>query len=530
MPGEKVTFRRVPLPQAAPPHLSGYLSRDPALGPLYEHFPLPESWKKLEPSRPRPVSRETARAMERLSADAMADEKALFVLAGQQPGVLLGPALALYKLLSLTALAHSVEKETGRTVIPLFWIASHDSDRDEVASVVIPGREGEPSTHTFPFPERPQRFQVGELPVSPPEWRSFLEAIGKELPDTGYAAPLLHELESLREEEVSLTEHFARLCRFFLPAPPVFFYDGRDAEVEETGRALMAGVVRRAAKAGDALREGAALLEKAGFRAPLPPREDRLPLFLVENSVRIPLSRDGERVRPEGGDPVDAARLAGGIEDGSIRATPSAALRPIVQDGIFPNAATVVGQSELLYHAQLGPLYDLLGVRRPLLVPRCSFFLLPGYAEKRLAKIGMAAEDLLGEEGGSPSAKELAPHADTFSDSVEEAVARFFERIDRSAPGAVAAADPLRTKVQREAAKTKDRALKMADRAGENRRNLVHRLRQELMPGGKAQELATSPLFFFARYGPAWIDALREEIHVGDGAPYLLYVGGGGEA
>ena len=141
-----------------------------------------------------------------------------FVIAGQQPGVLVGPCLALYKLLSLIALARTLGVDEDHPVLPLFWIASHDSDRDEVASVVIPGKEGEPEGHVFPFPERHHRYQVGGLPLSPERWSTFVDEIGERLPPTEHREPLLRELKLLLSEEISLSAHFLRLCRFLLAA------------------------------------------------------------------------------------------------------------------------------------------------------------------------------------------------------------------------------------------------------------------------------------------------------------------------
>jgi len=51
---------------------------------------------------------------------------------------------------------------------------------------------------------------------------------------------------------------------------------------------------------------------------------------------------------------------------------PNVALRPLLEDFVFPHAARVAGPTELLYHDELAPAYEVLGIYRPRLVPRLS--------------------------------------------------------------------------------------------------------------------------------------------------------------
>ncbi|RPJ45361.1 MAG: bacillithiol biosynthesis BshC, partial [Candidatus Latescibacterota bacterium] len=103
-----------------------------------------------------------------------------------------------------------------------------------------------------------------------------------------------------------------------------------------------------------------------------------------------------------------------------------------------------------------------------------------------------------------------------------------FEAIDLASPGAVPPEDPSRTRLPREAARLAERALRLADKAGENRRSKLHRIRGELFPRGKPQERVISFLHAVARFGPEAPEAIAGEIRAGEGWPEVFVVERGG--
>jgi uncharacterized protein YllA (UPF0747 family) len=76
------------------------------------------------------------------------------------------------------------------------------------------------------------------------------------------------------------------------------------------------------------------------------------------------------------------------------RFSPAAALRPVLQDLVFPVAATVLGPGEMAYWSQLGPLHDHHEAVWPMIVPRASFTLVDRAGEKALRKLRIGPADL----------------------------------------------------------------------------------------------------------------------------------------
>ena len=532
-----------PVPDAAPsPFRRAYLRGEERLKDLYP--PRLESMNdaaSLEPTTAGPVDPGLANRVIRLNRERGAGESrddrlrlvgesgTRFVLAGQQPGLLLGPHLTLYKLLSLAALARAIGRSRGESVVPLFWIASHDADREEIDSVTVPGEQGDPRTVRFPFAPRPKRTEVGACTLSPDEWVSFLDRLRGLLPPTEFRDPLFDRLSPLVGEETGITELFVSVAHTLLPDGEIIFVDGRDAIETPAGRELLAAAVRTPRETIAALAEGGALLERAGVEPPLPVGGERLPFFLLDGDERVPLyagDREGT-VRTERGEQHGAAELAEQIEKGDVRATPSAALRPVLQDRVFPNLATLVGHSELVYHGMLGPLYDRFGVRRPPLVPRASWTILSRRSSDRLAKIGLTPEQLLAGKDGTAPGNAKGNRIDEIAGTIADLASEMVAEAERSAPGSVPSSDPARTRLAKEAGRTAERLHRFVDRAGENRRNLVHRVRNEILPGGKAQELVLSAICSLARFGPDLAGAIGERTEPDHPEPGLIIVGKG---
>ncbi|MFH1276992.1 MAG: bacillithiol biosynthesis BshC [Candidatus Eisenbacteria bacterium] len=536
MAAEAAPLRRRPFPAAAGDHLRDYWAGAERLRELYPHFPLARPVRTGEATSAGPVDGETARRIAGLNEAAggpparglghLGGAPTRFVLAGQQPGLLLGPPLAAYKMMSAAALARSLDGEDA-PVVPLFWIASHDSDLPEVDGVVVPGPEGDPRTIRYPFRGGHLRRRVGTLTVAPEEWRSFLAGLRDALPPTGFRDECIALAESLTGgEETTLTLLFARLARRFFPKTDLLFFDGGDAEIDPRGRAVLAAAARRPGAASEALRAGAARLRERGIEPPLPAEPGRALFFLLEGETRVPVLFDEDGIGPESGERMSPGELAGRIEEGTVRATPNAALRPVVQDAVFPNAATVVGLSELVYHGELGPLYDLMGVRRPLLVPRAGYAVVPARTEEKLRDLGLEWEDLFAGEEPSGRGGAAGTGEGRFLTGAKEILAAYLEETERRSSGAVPPDDPARSRFLKEAERTVRRVRKLADRAGENRRNRIHRARQEILPGGKPQEAAISFFSLAARFGLRIAEDLARMTGPEEPVPHLVTVGG----
>jgi uncharacterized protein YllA (UPF0747 family) len=247
-------------------------------------------------------------------------------------------------------------------------------------------------------------------------------------------------------------------------------------------------------------------MQEAGYRGPIQDGSLRNGLFSLDQGIRVPF---------EGSDD----ELLGRIDDHPETLSPNVTLRAPVQDFLFPNVATVGGPSEIAYHAQLVPQYELLGVPMPVLFPRFAATLVPTgvreLAERRREPLEAFVRDF--DETLRRTADRALP------EPAREAMERLDHGVEQAfepAREAAAAIDPRLDDAFRDAARrAREAAAKARDkvtaslRAAETRRDpAVKSYREFLRPRGVPQERVISALVLF----------LESEAHPLDGLSRAL--------
>ncbi len=85
------------------------------------------------------------------------DEQSVVVIGGQQAGLFTGPLYTIHKIISIIVLAKQQEKQLGKPVVPLFWIAGEDHDYLEINHLFV---EKNRSIQKKIYSERPTNKQM----------------------------------------------------------------------------------------------------------------------------------------------------------------------------------------------------------------------------------------------------------------------------------------------------------------------------------------------------------------------------------
>ncbi len=254
------------------------------------------------------------------------------VVTGQQIGAGWTPALSVAKALAALAEARRIGAEAR------YWLADEDHDRAEVASTVGL-QEGRLTRHRFRF-NAPEGTATGWLPWGTSQ-QLEAERLWGELP-----AP---DEPTLRGHVLKLGEPLWQLgLRPFSPTDPAL------------REPIQADLQRwRSLDLEATLSHQAERLEAEGAPLPLDPRQQSA-WFSLD-----PLS--GLRRRLELGEPCPQGHWL----------SPGAALRPLMQSLLLPVAAAVLGPSERAYWRLAEPLWDLVKLPTPRIIPRPSVIVLP---------------------------------------------------------------------------------------------------------------------------------------------------------
>jgi bacillithiol biosynthesis cysteine-adding enzyme BshC len=456
-------------------------------------------------------ARGAARAAER--ARALARPGASAVVTGQQAGLFGGPLFVLWKALATIRVARLLEERRGRSVVPVFWVASDDHDFAEIRSASLIDAAGTIRT---------LRYTPRHEPVGQPAWAVTLdETIAALVEELAQALPpalsrdetVAFVAESYRPG-VTFSEAFARLVSRLMPELVVL------DPADPTLRRLSAPVLARELREGSptsrlALEAGRALLA-AGYHQQVPVRTGFLNLFAVVEGQRRALALADGVVEVRGTRerwPVEEALRRLEADPGPWSA--GALLRPLVQDAMLPTAAYVGGPAEIAYHAQIAPSYAHFGIPRPVLLPRPSLTLV----EPSQARTLDAERLALGDLAFDPEALVSRWAREDYPD-VEAAFARTREAIEREMGGVeetLAAHDPTlgaaaasaRGRALHQVEGLHEKALRALKKRDQGRAERLRRTRDALFPGGSLQERGLSLVGVVGRHGLPLVGSLE---------------------
>ena len=298
----------------------------------------------------------SARSLESLAR--LARGEAACTVAGQQPAPLGGPLYSLHKTATTVGLAAEVAARTGVPCVPLFWMHGEDSDFEEIRTATCAGPGLALRDLALPAGVHAAGGLVGAIPATP------LEAIVGEALTTWEGLPGQAEAAALLRGSMGrardLGEAFSALVLALFAEAGVVVVDPRLPAFRAAARPVLDRYLAQADALAGAARGAGAWLEQRIGRRPLSDAALESFVFALEDGARRKLSPAGALALPA-----------------SAALSPSVALRPVVQDAVFPTVAMACGPGEIAYLAQLREVFEGLGVAAACPVPRLGATWLP---------------------------------------------------------------------------------------------------------------------------------------------------------
>ena len=406
-------------------------------------------------------------------------------------------------------------------MIPLFWVASEDHDwrevdhtwtvsvSNELRRIALDGasERGDRPVHRVP---------MGEA-ISP-----VLEEFLSLFPDNDFKPACARRLRSAYRPGNSLGEAFTHVLADWLGPLGMAFVDASSLPLKRASRALFTEVLDGAAEQEALLGGTAEQLQAAGYHVQVPILAGGVNLFFEGGSGRERVYRSGRNFRLRHSGEVLARReiLAG--SDGDPRVlSPNVLLRPVVEAAVFPVASYVAGPGEIAYFAQLRDLFDLCGIRMPVVHPRFSVTVIEPKIRKVLDKLDLSLQDLSRPFG------ELAGRVvqDDVPEGVRQALADLRGGIGRGVEELSRAAATLDPTLKGPAKHVRTVAF---DALEQMRKKIIHSLKREkqtklrqlekaqvhLYPRGGPQERSLNACYYLMRYGREFLDALHDRFSV----------------
>jgi bacillithiol biosynthesis cysteine-adding enzyme BshC len=447
------------------------------------------------------LSPEVSANLDRLAGGAAA------IVTGQQVGLFSGPAYTFYKAVSAARTA----TQAGIDAVPIFWLATEDHDLAEVNHTSWVTRNGL-ARYELPAAAADVGRHVGEVRLG-----DAIQSLADSAAQT-LEGPAAEEVaRALRESYSSADTYgsaFGKLMARFLAPRGIIFIDPFDARLHRICAHVYRRAIEDAAVLSDALLSRAQELESRGFHAQVKVTRETTLLFLDVQGRREPVRlRNGKFFAG----PAEFSRdeLLAELEKNPQAFTPSALLRPVVQDSLLPTGAYFGGPAEIAYWAQSQVVYQHILGRMPALLPRASFTLVTEPLARFLGHYGLDFRDLFRGPQHVRSAMEqksipagLAERFDAAEKNLRAMLKEFTEPLRQLDSTLLETLEGAERKILHQFTQLRGKA----GRAENFRSGVLDRkeriLFDSLYPDGGLQERTLSLLPFLAAHGPELLDEL----------------------
>lgn len=437
------------------------------------------------------------------------------VATGHQPIVFGGPLYVLYKALSAVRRAERLEEESGRPTLALFGVGSDDHDWDEIGTLRLLDVTNELRAMRLDPAEGWAGRPAGPSPVSDSA-RELLDELSQILPESEFVESYLELLRDAYRPGERLASAFAELLVTLVRPRPLAVLDSAAQEVKVASAPLLARALEGADAERAAVERATRAVRDAGYEAQMPILEGASHVFLDTGSGRERLYvRDGTVRAGREGEPAPLGDVQEELARAPERFSPNVALRPVLEAWLLPVAEAVLGPGELAYWAQLPELFALHGVRMPRPVGRHAWVVVEEKVQKVLRKVGAEAVDFA--DGGDGLVEDLVERArpETVREALGElraamgsSLQRVEAAVEEELPGIRASVGKVRGDLFAAVAELE---AAVDDRLEERQEVVVRQIRKaarHLFPGGDPQERALSPLYYLARYGGSFVEAV----------------------
>ncbi|MEF8864504.1 MAG: bacillithiol biosynthesis cysteine-adding enzyme BshC [Salinibacter sp.] len=467
-------------------------------------------------------------ASTRSHIEALRDPASIAIVTGQQVGLFTGPLYTIYKTLTTLQLVEEWADQTGRPVVPVFWVEGEDHDFEEIAAAhVLHRNEVVPLSYAPDVEDNPGA--VGRLALTD-GIHDVVDQLDEALPPSDFKPAVMEHVRAAYRPGTRLEDAFAQLMRSFFADDGLVFINPDDARLKALSRPLFRREIESPQASAAQVGAASRALRDRGYHAQVTARPTNL--FWLGDDSRRALDWEEHTFRLRGTDRTfSQSELLDHLDETPERFSPNVVLRPLMQDHLLPTAAYVAGPGEVSYFAQYGGVYEWAGLDMPLIHPRASVSLVEGKVQTVLDKYDLTVADF--QTNLDPLFQNVV--VDTmevdvdalFSEALPQlhqtlnALKPEVEAVDRTLGASTEAA---RSAIMDEMESLKQKVVRAEKRQQDEVRAQLRKAHVNLRPAGTLQERMINVLYYLNKYSPALLNDLRHALQTDTSAHQVVEV------
>jgi len=479
-----------------------YLSEDEQLKPFVNYFPSLNNFEKqVTEKQNQPINRKVlVEVLKQQNADLNLSKKsekninsllntdAFTITTGHQLCLFTGPLYFLYKIISTLNLAEQLqEKFPEKNFIPVFWMATEDHDFQEINH-----------THLFRKEitwDNLQSGAVGRMNLS--EFESVLNELKSVLGESENTEKLLHLFENAYLRHQNLTQATRYLVNELFGRYGLVVLDGDDEKLKKQ----FIPIIKK-----DVLQQGfVKTIKQCGEQL----SQDYKAQAFVRDINFFTLT-EGKRELIKGGITEKE------IEESSERFSPNVLLRPLYQEIILPNIATIGGGAEVAYWMQLKTAFEQENIPFPILVLRNSVLLISDKQNQKFIDLGFGVDDVFKQEHVLQKQYVFSQRSTEISlkkqqEAMEQVFAELLEKTND-----IAMQNSIKAQLHKQLRaldKLEEKLIRNEKKKHETALQQISKIKNQLFPNNILQERYTNFIPFYLKHGDNFIEILKENLN-----------------
>lgn len=444
------------------------------------------------------------------------DSSTYAVVTGQQAGLLTGPAVTIYKALSVIKLCGLLnERYSPYRFVPVFWAATEDSDLSEADNFSLLSRDDEVKTFRLNLARNTGK-PIGEIEIHEVD-RTIINFLEAQLIDSEFKADLLGITNDSFAQAHTLGDFFSRLMMRLFGEQGLILFDPIKREFKDLARELLEREIEDPLTLTRLVEQAGDKLESLGYVRPISKTDNACSFFLVEKEGRRQVYHDPARgfwTSERGHSCEELLRI---LQETPQKFTTCVYLRPLFQDFLLPTVVYVGGPGEINYIAQLKEVYQARGMTMPIIYPRASCTLLEPKMIRWLRKYEIDPLELKGSIHHILRRFNQNSHVNRFQQRHSAILAEMDEMMRE-----VEELDPTLGKALARCKRTTDKKLremskKIEERAAEKEGveiRQISKLRTHIFPLDRPQEGVINIFSFLVKGGLDLLNEISEAINV----------------
>jgi len=478
-----------------------YLNEDERLKPFVNHFPSLDNFEKqIIEKQNHPINRKVlVEVLKQQNTDLNLSEKsehnidsllnkdAFTITTGHQLCLFTGPLYFLYKIISTLNLAEQLqEKFPENNFIPVFWMATEDHDFQEINHIHL--FEKEIAWTNL------QSGAVGRMNLN--EFKSVSNELKSALGESENAEQLLHLFENAYLKHQNLAQAARYLVNELFGKYGLVILDGDDKKLKK----LFLPIIKK-----DVLRQGFVKTIKQCSEQLA--KDYKAQAFV--RGINFFTLAEGKR------ELIKGEITEKEIDKSPEKFSPNVLLRPLYQETILPNIATIGGGAEVTYWMQLKTAFKQENIPFPILVLRNSVLLLSDKQNEKLIDLGFDIDEVFKQEHILQKQYVFSQQSTDISlkkqqEAMEQVFAELLEKtndigvqnsIKAQLHKQLTALDKLEEKLIRNEKKKHETALRQ-----------ITKIKLQLFPNNILQERYANFIPFYLEYGDNFIEILKENL------------------